>query len=174
MINQPKQPQRCFWCDGIPEFVAYHDTEWGFPVADDARFLVFPSRVAARLTFLLACPSVSPDSSANFLLDFSVSPDSSACLLLDFPVFSDSSASFLLDFSVSLDSSARFRFLPITGRCRHKTVQFQKDSSLHNFETAKHIFIHSQSHTTTEESLNPTKIQPGRFAFSANDQQTQG
>ncbi|MCA8993842.1 MAG: DNA-3-methyladenine glycosylase I [Planctomycetaceae bacterium] len=26
---------RCFWCDGIPEFEPYHDTEWGFPVSDD-------------------------------------------------------------------------------------------------------------------------------------------
>jgi len=29
--------QRCFWCDDIPEFEPYHDTEWGFPVADDRR-----------------------------------------------------------------------------------------------------------------------------------------
>lgn len=32
-----KAKQRCFWCDGIPEFEPYHDTEWGFPVADDRR-----------------------------------------------------------------------------------------------------------------------------------------
>lgn len=23
---------RCRWCDAAPEFLAYHDTEWGFPV----------------------------------------------------------------------------------------------------------------------------------------------
>lgn len=29
---------RCPWCVGGPDFyVAYHDTEWGFPVADDQR-----------------------------------------------------------------------------------------------------------------------------------------
>ncbi|OZY85891.1 3-methyladenine DNA glycosylase [Cellvibrio mixtus] len=26
---------RCRWCSAAPEFLAYHDTEWGFPVADD-------------------------------------------------------------------------------------------------------------------------------------------
>ena len=29
--------QRCHWCASAPEFPAYHDTEWGFPVADDYR-----------------------------------------------------------------------------------------------------------------------------------------
>jgi DNA-3-methyladenine glycosylase I len=28
---------RCFWGASPPEYVAYHDTEWGFPVADDRR-----------------------------------------------------------------------------------------------------------------------------------------
>ena len=28
---------RCAWCDSAPEFNAYHDTEWGFPVTDDRR-----------------------------------------------------------------------------------------------------------------------------------------
>lgn len=28
---------RCRWCAAAPEFLAYHDTEWGFPVADDRR-----------------------------------------------------------------------------------------------------------------------------------------
>ena len=28
---------RCHWCASAPEFPAYHDTEWGFPVADDHR-----------------------------------------------------------------------------------------------------------------------------------------
>ncbi len=28
---------RCKWCDAAPEFLAYHDTEWGFPVSDDQR-----------------------------------------------------------------------------------------------------------------------------------------
>jgi DNA-3-methyladenine glycosylase I len=28
---------RCRWCAATPEYVAYHDTEWGFPVSDDRR-----------------------------------------------------------------------------------------------------------------------------------------
>lgn len=28
---------RCRWCAAAPEFEAYHDKEWGFPVADDIR-----------------------------------------------------------------------------------------------------------------------------------------
>lgn len=28
---------RCPWCGGAPEFLPYHDREWGFPVADDRR-----------------------------------------------------------------------------------------------------------------------------------------
>lgn len=28
---------RCRWCMGAPEFLAYHDREWGFPVKDDHR-----------------------------------------------------------------------------------------------------------------------------------------
>ncbi|MEO8061584.1 MAG: DNA-3-methyladenine glycosylase I [Pseudomonadota bacterium] len=28
---------RCRWCFVAPEFLDYHDTEWGFPVADDRR-----------------------------------------------------------------------------------------------------------------------------------------
>jgi DNA-3-methyladenine glycosylase I len=28
---------RCWWGDSAPEYRAYHDTEWGFPVADDVR-----------------------------------------------------------------------------------------------------------------------------------------
>ncbi|MDQ6774862.1 MAG: DNA-3-methyladenine glycosylase I [Actinomycetota bacterium] len=28
---------RCWWADSAPEYRPYHDTEWGFPVADDVR-----------------------------------------------------------------------------------------------------------------------------------------
>ncbi len=28
---------RCSWADSTPEYRAYHDTEWGFPVSDDRR-----------------------------------------------------------------------------------------------------------------------------------------
>lgn len=30
---------RCWWCAATPEYRAYHDREWGFPVADDRRLL---------------------------------------------------------------------------------------------------------------------------------------
>jgi DNA-3-methyladenine glycosylase I len=29
--------RRCSWADSAPEYRAYHDLEWGFPVADDVR-----------------------------------------------------------------------------------------------------------------------------------------
>jgi DNA-3-methyladenine glycosylase I len=29
--------QRCWWCGDTPDYVAYHDAEWGLPVADDRR-----------------------------------------------------------------------------------------------------------------------------------------
>ncbi|GLU31204.1 DNA-3-methyladenine glycosylase I [Trinickia caryophylli] len=28
---------RCGWCSAAPEFLAYHDIEWGWPVGDDRR-----------------------------------------------------------------------------------------------------------------------------------------
>jgi DNA-3-methyladenine glycosylase I len=33
----PDGVARCFWADSAPEYRAYHDEEWGFPVADDVR-----------------------------------------------------------------------------------------------------------------------------------------
>lgn len=33
----PDGRPRCRWCAAIPEFLSYHNTEWGFPVADDQR-----------------------------------------------------------------------------------------------------------------------------------------
>jgi len=30
-------PVRCGWCRGVAAFVPYHDSEWGFPVAEDRR-----------------------------------------------------------------------------------------------------------------------------------------
>lgn len=29
------EPQRCGWCVGSPEYIRYHDEEWGVPVRDD-------------------------------------------------------------------------------------------------------------------------------------------
>lgn len=33
----PDGKPRCQWCDAAPEFFAYHDNEWGYPVNDDYR-----------------------------------------------------------------------------------------------------------------------------------------
>ena len=33
----PDGAPRCAWSGAAPEFLAYHDTEWGFPVGDDQR-----------------------------------------------------------------------------------------------------------------------------------------
>jgi len=37
IIVGPDGKSRCRWCGAAPEFLAYHDTEWGFPVSDDHR-----------------------------------------------------------------------------------------------------------------------------------------
>jgi len=37
MPSLPVAPRRCAWCGDDPLYVAYHDREWGFPVADDRR-----------------------------------------------------------------------------------------------------------------------------------------
>jgi len=36
-VPGPDGRPRCRWCSAAPEFFAYHDHEWGFPVADDIR-----------------------------------------------------------------------------------------------------------------------------------------
>lgn len=36
-IPGPDGRPRCRWCAAAPEFLHYHDTEWGFPVTDDRR-----------------------------------------------------------------------------------------------------------------------------------------
>lgn len=36
-IIGPDGKPRCRWCAAAPEFLHYHDTEWGFPVADERR-----------------------------------------------------------------------------------------------------------------------------------------
>jgi DNA-3-methyladenine glycosylase I len=38
-ITGPDGRPRCGWCDAAPEFLDYHDTEWGLPVSDDYRLV---------------------------------------------------------------------------------------------------------------------------------------
>jgi len=37
LTYEPDGKPRCSWCGIAPEFVDYHDREWGFPVSDDFR-----------------------------------------------------------------------------------------------------------------------------------------
>lgn len=37
LFTGPDGEQRCSWASAAPEFLDYHDNEWGFPVADDTR-----------------------------------------------------------------------------------------------------------------------------------------
>lgn len=37
LYDHPDGRPRCGWCAATPDYVAYHDAEWGFPVADDRR-----------------------------------------------------------------------------------------------------------------------------------------
>lgn len=36
-VTGPDGEERCRWCAAAPEFLEYHDTQWGFPVSDDQR-----------------------------------------------------------------------------------------------------------------------------------------
>lgn len=36
-VDGPDGKPRCRWCAAVPEFIPYHDTEWGFPVGHDQR-----------------------------------------------------------------------------------------------------------------------------------------
>lgn len=69
---------RCQWSSAAPEFPAYHDTEWGFPVADDHRLfeklslegfqsgLSWRTILAKRENFRLAFHSFDFDRVARF------------------------------------------------------------------------------------------------------------
>ena len=37
LFKGPDSVVRCGWCAATPEYVQYHDREWGFPVRDDRR-----------------------------------------------------------------------------------------------------------------------------------------
>ncbi len=37
LFTGPDGEPRCNWSGAAPEFLDYHDKEWGFPVADDTR-----------------------------------------------------------------------------------------------------------------------------------------
>jgi DNA-3-methyladenine glycosylase I len=37
LLTSPDGQRRCSWCLGAPDYLAYHDDEWGRPVVDEAR-----------------------------------------------------------------------------------------------------------------------------------------
>ncbi|TIW16779.1 MAG: DNA-3-methyladenine glycosylase I, partial [Mesorhizobium sp.] len=37
LLDGPDGIARCFWHDNLPDYLHYHDHEWGRPVADDRR-----------------------------------------------------------------------------------------------------------------------------------------
>ncbi len=37
LIDRPDGRPRCWWHQGLPDYLTYHDTEWGRPMADDTR-----------------------------------------------------------------------------------------------------------------------------------------
>lgn len=37
LLPGPDGRPRCKWCAATPQYLAYHDSEWGFPVGDDQR-----------------------------------------------------------------------------------------------------------------------------------------
>ena len=43
-ITGPDGQERCRWCAATPEYLAYHDSEWGYPVSDDRRLFEKLSR----------------------------------------------------------------------------------------------------------------------------------
>ncbi|MGB3409904.1 MAG: DNA-3-methyladenine glycosylase I [Microthrixaceae bacterium] len=69
---------RCGWAGAAPEFLHYHDTEWGFPVADDRRLfeklslegfqsgLSWRTILAKRQNFRSAFADFNPEAVAAF------------------------------------------------------------------------------------------------------------
>ena len=41
MPTPPSGPRLCSWANASPEYLVYHDTEWGVPVHDDRRLFEF-------------------------------------------------------------------------------------------------------------------------------------
>jgi len=37
LVTDERGVARCFWCASAPEYLEYHDREWGFPVVDDVQ-----------------------------------------------------------------------------------------------------------------------------------------
>ena len=74
----PDGRPRCAWCAGWAPYIAYHDTEWGFPVADDRRLfeklclegfqagLSWRTILAKRDTFRAAFAGFDPEAVARF------------------------------------------------------------------------------------------------------------
>ena len=44
----PDGRRRCWWCLGSPEYIDYHDREWGRPLRDDTRLFELLGLVTAH------------------------------------------------------------------------------------------------------------------------------
>ena len=59
LLAGPDGKLRCFWATSAPEYLPYHDGEWGFPTADDVRLFEKVARFGARdVARLLADPGI--------------------------------------------------------------------------------------------------------------------
>lgn len=77
-VNGDNPIQRCGWCNDDPQYIAYHDTEWGIPVHDDLKlfeFLILESMQAGlswltilkrRVSFSLAFDHFNPQKIARY------------------------------------------------------------------------------------------------------------
>src|SRR5262245_18417161 len=74
----PDGEPRCFWAVSAPDYVGYHDREWGFPVRDDRRLfeklclegfrsgLSWPTILRKREAFRRAFANFEPAQVARF------------------------------------------------------------------------------------------------------------
>lgn len=72
IVPGPDGRPRCAWSDAAPEFLHYHDTEWGFPVADDTRLFekLSPEGFQSGLSWrtILAAPQTASTSDESVAL----------------------------------------------------------------------------------------------------------
>lgn len=81
IFEAPDGKPRCHWCGAAPEFLHYHDAEWGFPVSDDRRLfeklclegfqsgLSWRTILAKRENFRAAFPDFDFDQVARYTQD---------------------------------------------------------------------------------------------------------
>ena len=92
LFTDATQTHRCWWCEATPTYRHYHDTEWGFPVADERRLFekiclegfqaglsgvaVDPGFASNRFIYVYSASSMTSPGS-NRVMRFTVSADGS-------------------------------------------------------------------------------------------------